>query len=91
MNKEEFLSLIHLYKDVQVNFSYEANHTSLISIDFYRHSMDQEDDVYCEIVADWWAKDAHIHHVLAMKPQELLKVSYVMQVLYQYLTKGKEV
>lgn len=40
------------------------------------------------IVADFKNKTAHIHHVLSMSADQILKVSYIMKILYEYLERG---
>lgn len=88
MSPSEFVMLIDLYSDVVVDFKeYEnTNKLQYITIDFL--NSDDPREIYCEIVADFKDKTAHIHHVLSMSADQMLKVSYIMKILYEYLERG---
>lgn len=70
MSPSEFVMLIDLYRDVVVDFKeYEnTNKLQYITIDFL--NSDDPREIYCEIVADFKNKTAHIHHVLSMSADQ---------------------
>lgn len=87
MNQNDFIKLISMYRDAHVGFSYNRVYGTLelITIGF----QDKYGEDYCEIVASWKKKTTTILRSIALQPDELLQVSYVMKLLVEFLHRGR--